>query len=230
MVLVDIKSTNGGKAKAFRQTRKQASVKKARATMISGQRLGAVMGKAGENKFFDTTLGTTALATAGVILSPTLNLVLQGVSESNRIGRKMTITRINMRMFIVLNSGTAVTSETYRLMVVLDRQANGAAATITDVLETADEKSFNNLANSQRFLVLKDWYGSINKTADIGTNINSQLKVVTFFKEVNIPIEFSATAGAITDIRSNNLLLLGLSSVGATISISHTTRIRFSDN
>ncbi len=228
MVLVDIKSTDGGKAKAYRQTKKQASVKRARKTVIATRRAG--ISTAGEHKFFDTTLGTTALATAGVILSPSLNLVPQGVTESTRVGRKCTITQINFRAFVILTSGTATTSDLYRIMLVLDKQANGAPATIVDVLETADEKSFNNLSNSQRFLVLKDWYGAINKTADIGTNVNSQQKVLSFFKSCSIPIEFSAATGAIGEIRSNNLLLLGLSSSGATISMSHTTRIRFADN
>ncbi len=241
MVLVDIGAfpKNGAKGKAFRQTRKQASVKKARATIISGQRglvrtsgfYGRFSGKAGsEKKFFDTTLATTALATAGVILNPSLNLVPQGVTESTRVGRKCTITRINFRAFLILSSGTAQSSELYRIMLVMDKQANGAPATIVDILETADEKSFNNLANSQRFMVLKDWYGAMNKLTDVGTNINSVQKVLTFYKSVNIPVEFSSTTGAIGEIRSNNLLLLGISSTGTTISISHTTRIRFTDS
>lgn len=187
-------------------------------------------GKGGELKFFDTTLGSTAFATAGVVFSPSLNLIPQGVTESTRVGRKCTVKKINMMGFLSLASGTAQTSETYRVMVVLDKQANGAAATVLNVLQTADEKSFNNLANSNRFIVLKNWYGSMNKTADIGTNINSTVKTFKWNKTCNIPIEFSGTTGAIGTIQSNNIFLIGLTSTGATLVLSHTTRVRFSDN
>ncbi len=187
-------------------------------------------GKGGELKFFDTLLGATAFATAGVVFSPSLNLIPQGITESTRVGRKCTIKKINMMGFLLLNSGTAVTSETYRVMLVVDKQANGAAATVLDVLQTADEKSFNNLANTSRFQVLKNWYGSMNKTADIGTNINSRIQTFKFNKKCEIPIEFDATSGAITTIKSNNIFLIGLSSVGTTLSLSHNTRVRFSDN
>ncbi len=239
MVLVNIKSTNGAKARERRFVHKRAAGVRARVAVTTAQRgfvrstgfYGRFSGaRGGEKKFFDTTLGSTALATAGVILSPSLNLVPQGVTESNRVGRKCTVTRINFRGFLILNSGTAQTSELFRIMLVLDKQANGAPATILDILESADEKSFNNLSNNQRFMVLKDWYGAMNKTADIGTNINSTQRVLTYFKNCNIPVEFSSTTGAIGEIRSNNLLLLGISATGTTISLSHTTRIRFADN
>ncbi len=183
---------------------------------------------AGEKKFFDTTLSSTSLATAGVVLNDSLNLIPQNVTETGRIGRKVVIRKIHMRGFMILAANATASSEVYRVMLVLDRQANGAAATVLNVLDTADEKSYNNLANSGRFLVLKDWYGAMNKTADVGTNINSVIKTFTYNKSCEIPLEFDAAVGAITEIRSNNLFLIGISS-STTISVSHTTRVRYSD-
>ncbi len=222
------KSTGASRIMAARM--KALTASRAGAGFVQASGFYGRFGKGGELKFFDTLLGSTALATAGVVLSESLNLIPQGVTESTRVGRKCTIKKINMMGFILLNSGTAVTGETYRMMLVLDKQCNGAAATVLNVLQTADEKSFNNLATSNRFQVLKNWYGSINKTADIGTNINAQIKTFKFNKSCNLPIEFSATSGAIGTIQSNNIFLIALSSVGTSISISHNTRVRFSDN
>ncbi len=185
-------------------------------------------GPGGEKKFFDTTLGSTALATAGVVLNDSLNLIPQGTTQSTRIGRKCTISKINMRGFMVLASNATASSEVYRIILALDKQANGATAAVTDLLTTADEKSFNNLSNSGRFMVLKDWYGTMNKMADIGTNINSVIKPFVFNKSCSIPVEFSSTMGAITEIRSNNIFLIGVSS-STTLTFSHTTRVRYTD-
>lgn len=132
----------------------------------------AISGSSEEVKFFDTTNTGTALATTGVITNSSLNLIPQGILENNRIGRKCTIKKIQFRGVIQFNSSTTESGEVVRIMVVWDKQANGAAATITDILETADEKSFNNLSNKNRFVTLKDWYFPVQKTVDLGTNIN----------------------------------------------------------
>lgn len=119
-----------------------------------------------------------------------------------------------------------------RVIVFLDRQANGTAATVTDILETAQYNSFNNLANSSRFRIMYDKRHDMNyfntQTSggqDIdGTNISG-----SFFANVNLPIEFSSTTGVIGEIRSNNigLLLISDSQQGY---LEGRVRVRFSDS
>ncbi len=48
----------------------------------------------------------------------------------------------------------------------------------------------------------------------------------TFFKKVNIPIEFDATAGAITEITSNNIGIL-LIADGSLVNFDSKIRLRF---
>ena len=148
-----------------------------------------------ELKFFDTVVAGTALATTGVITSASLNIVPQGTTESERVGRKMIIKKLGIRFLLQFNNGTAETADVVRIIVVLDKQTNKTAFAITDVLETASEGSFNNMANKGRFLILMDRYESINKTTDIGTNVNEFTQAWSWFsKELNIPIEFDNTA------------------------------------
>ncbi len=184
-----------------------------------------------ELKFFDTVVAGTALATTGVITSPSLNIIPQNTTESGRVGRKCIIKKLNIRFLLQFNSSTTETAEVVRVIVVLDRQANGATFAITDVLELASEGSFNNLSNKSRFLILFDRYEAINKTVDVGTNVNQHVQAFTMFKNVNIPIEWdnSVTTGALTSIRSNNIAVFALTLNSTQISLGYTARVRFID-
>ncbi len=184
-----------------------------------------------ELKFFDLDLDDAVIA-AGANITDSINEIPQGTTESTRIGRKCTIRSINWRYQIVIPAGTTNnTADTVRVILYLDKQANGATAAVLDILETADFQSFNNLANKSRFRTLMDRTYSIN--SDIsgdGTSLDSGKKELqdSFFKRVNIPIEFDSTAGAITEIRSNNIGVVLLSSDGVAGFFSKI-RLRYSD-
>ncbi len=102
-------------------------------------------------------------------------------------------------------------------------------------IQTADFQSFNNLANKGRFRVLMDRTYSLNYTsmASDGAAVVSQAATTmhdSFFKKCNIPIEFDSTAGAITEIKSNNIgvLMIGQDSGDASTFFSKM-RLRFVD-
>lgn len=191
----------------------------------------------GESKFFEDTQDVSTITTAGIIAYISLNRIAQGVTEVTRVGRKCVLTQIHLRGFITYASQTtlAAMSEIFRVIVFLDTQANGATATVTDILETADEKSFNNLANSQRFRIFDDKYMTFNSntmTALAGPVYASGQQQIKyeFHKKCNIPLEFSGTTGAITEIRSNNVGVLVICGVTtASHSWFATSRVRFTD-
>lgn len=189
-----------------------------------------------ELKFFDVDADNTTI-TAGGEISGSLNLIAQGATESNRIGRKCVLRSIAMRGAIVLTGvadGAALRGgDIVRVLVYLDRQCNGAVATVTDILETASFRSFNNLANKSRFRTLMDLTTQINIKAASGTAASNDLPEVTkhiqWFKKVNLPLEFSGATGAITEIRSNNIGVLSISRAGDTTDLLLRFRMRFSD-
>ena len=120
-----------------------------------------------------------------------------------------------------------------RIIVYQDKQTNGTAATVTGILETADYRSFNNLANRQRFKVIKDMTLPINQgggSTSGSINYGEHIVPFSFFKKCRTPIEFdnSATTGAITTQRSNNFGVLIISRDG-TATYEYTTRIRYED-
>ncbi len=197
----------------------------------AGRYRGGAYNPSRELKFFDTTIDDVTISATGDIQS-SVNLIAQGVSEDERIGRKCTVHRIQWRGTLILKKGTSEDSseEAVRVIMYLDKQANGAVATNTQILHTASYQAFYNLENKGRFRILLDRTWALNATAGGGNGTTSDTfsKVVTFSmnRKVNIPIEFSLNTGAIGEIRSNNIGIL-LISRNALSSIISTVRVRF---
>jgi len=190
----------------------------------------------GELKFFDVTLDDVTIASGGNI-TPSLNLIPQGITESTRGGRKCTIRSINWRWTHSLPETVDTSSngsgDSVRIILYVDKQCNGAAAVALDILETNNINSFRNLSNKNRFRILFDRTQAINIIAfsQNGTSkysTTNNIKVGAIYKTCNIPIEFSNTTGAITEIRSNNIGVLLVGNAG-TSQWTSTIRLRFSD-
>ncbi len=191
----------------------------------------------GELKFHDVDLDDAFVATGGTV-TPTINIIPQGVTESQRIGRKCTVKHISWRYRLNLPEadaqGDPTDPDSVRVLMYMDKQCNGATATVTDVLESADLHSFRNLSNSGRFVILLDKTYLMNPLtiASDGAGLMSTAGVVreySFYKKCNIPIEFNSTTGAIAEIRSNNIATLLISSAGSS-GFNSKIRLRFSDN
>ncbi len=199
---------------------------------------GRYAGRNAELKFHDVDFDDVIVA-AGSTVTGTINIIPQGVKENERVGRKCTIKSINWvgTLTLPIRDAQGVPSEGDKLRIILylDKQANGAAATQADLLESNSTDSFRNLANSGRFQFLYDKvhvlnYPSLASDGAAVVSSNAFQKRLKFFKTCNIPIEYdnSASTGVLTTIRANNLgiLLLGTDS---TIGIESKFRLRFSD-
>lgn len=198
----------------------------------TGGSYGRYAGRNAELKFFDTATSFLIDSTGEVPATGQLNLIPQGVTESTRVGRKCVLKSIQARWNLVLVPAASATSAVaYAIYVVLDKQANGAAASYADVF-TGNQatEGLHNLSNSQRFVVLKKFVGVMQPGAGATTAYNNAIKHIEFYKKCNIPIEFSATTGAITELRSNNVFLLAGSIYGDDlITVTGNVRVRFSD-
>lgn len=189
-----------------------------------------------ELKFKDTVVAAGgSVSTAGEIVpaTGTLNVIAQGTGESERIGRKVEVKYIGVRYTLHLDDTTVAnqTKDTVRVILYQDKQANGATAGVLDILDTASYQSFNNLSNKGRFRVLADRVHSLQATAGAGTTgltYGEAIQNGSMHIKCNTPIEFNSTTGAITEIVSNNLGFLVISSDGHT-EFDATVRLRYSD-
>lgn len=186
--------------------------------------------KSEEVKFFDTANSWTFDATGEVPATGQLTLIPQGDTESTRDGRKAVIKSVQIRGVLTLVPGAGATpSGAAYLYLVLDRQANGAAAAVTDVFTSVSlQSAMLNLNNSARFYILKKWSWAFNPMAGVTTAYNNITKIIDWYKKCDIPIDWNSTAGAITEIRSNNLFFIaGSQGQDDTIFFEGVTRLRF---
>jgi len=199
---------------------------------------GRYSGAAAELKFFDTAISFTADATAEVPATGQLSLIPQGVTQSTRVGRKATVKSIYCHGYAQLQPGASADASTMMVMYLMqDTQCNGAAATVsgaTGIFTGTDLPTTNmNLANGQRFKILKKWVIAFNPGAGVTTAYSKVIRPWTFYKKCQIPLEFDSAAdtGAITTIRSNNIFLVAGTDGNSDdqISVAGSCRLRFSD-
>ncbi len=191
-----------------------------------------------ELKFLDTAKAATTTSATGTIFSPSLNVIVQDTGESERVGRKVVIQAIHMEGIVKIptTATAADTSDYVRIIVYQDKQTNGAAATVTNILETATVLSFNNLANKSRFQTLMDHRVSVNCSAGSGRGTTDTLSYgesqenFSWHKKCNIAVEYDNTVatGAIESQRSNNIGVLVISGE-ARASVAYNVRIRYTD-
>ncbi len=197
---------------------------------------GRFKGSEREMKFHDIDINDAVVQAGGNIAEDSCNVIAQGVTESQRVGRMCHVKKIMWRWELVLPT-TAVAADTcdvVRIVLYWDRQTNGAAAGVTDILETDDFQSFNNLAHRKRFKILYDKTIAMNCESGSGRGTTDTLsygcriRTGSFYKKCHIDIEFDSTTGAITEQVSNNIGVLLVSSAGKT-GFNSKMRLRFTD-
>lgn len=186
----------------------------------------------GELKFTDVSLanGTVALgARTWTTPGPTflLNGLVPDATATGRIGRKITMKSLFLRMFS--NFAATTTGFGYlRYLVVYDRQANAQAPAVTDILFSDDVLSQMNISNKDRFLILAS--GTFDPLSAQGNGISSEVEI---FKQLDLPVQYNAgTAGTIADIQTGSVYIMFAQTGGlatAAPQFSFRSRIRYSD-
>ncbi len=251
MVNVNIKTTNGGKAKAASAKRKLTSVSKARATVLANKRAANVRtgGFIGlEKKFVDATRAAAAMSATWAVLAPSAGIVscltapAIGTSEEQRDGRTFTIHSIHVKGFVTTPTAESQTAPMndieYRIILVWDTQTNGTPIVATDVMDngaTLQVNAFRNLANSKRFIVLWDSgpmsmsrknqmnEGAVNLFAAPQRRI--PFAINKSFKK-GIKVRTTGTGADVADISDNSFSLIGVTGNTA-LTCSFESRCRF---
>lgn len=177
-----------------------------------------------ELKWFDTadtgTFGTTLVSIMNT--NDTLNAIGQGSGASQRIGDKVIIRAIQMRM-TVRSTGAITTAEdeaplVVRVIMIVDHQCNGALPLVADILEdTTDVNSWREMTTTSRFTVLMDKQITMNiqKTGEGATDgsqaVTPMIRQCTFYKKLSMLSQYdAATANAIGSQTNNAILLYGM--------------------
>jgi len=197
----------------------------------------------GGNSFGAFTVNSTAEFTA-------LNLLTAGSSAWNRVGRKVSLKSVHLRGFAVATVNASVVYNQYvRIMIVYDKQSNGALPAIADVLRDQNNSAADtnltgitsgiNLNNRDRFEIIADceyvWPGQTNTvTTGIVTATSDPMHVEIYRKLKGRETHYKADSapGVIGDIASGCLFLLTFGNVTAGAEawyLNASIRVRFSD-
>lgn len=185
-----------------------------------------------ELKFIDTIDSTGLVAGTGTGNVPVLlNGCAQGTDATQHIGRQTT-----MKSFYWMWQGslapTTTGTSSARLVILYDKEAEGAAPTIaagaqTDAFSVDSIEAFNNLNNRDRFVTLVD-----ELVECIGT-AGPQSFMRKGYRKINLPCVFNASAAAtVAAINTGSVYAfvwnsgtLGVANAPFTLQ----TRIRFED-
>lgn len=170
------------------------------------------------------TLNTTASATL-------LNGVAQGAAFYQRLGNRFAMRALLLKLNIYpLRTSTQV-NEMIRLLLVYDRQANGAAPTYSDIIQARDSAGGTtsnildspNVDKKSRYQILWDWWqpaSTMTVTGPVITNPGVQANAQTFKIQKLIPLPAlltqcdGATSG-IGDIETGSLYLFAVGSAAS---------------
>nr|AUH21332.1 hypothetical protein [uncultured bacterium]AUH21338.1 hypothetical protein [uncultured bacterium]AUH21344.1 hypothetical protein [uncultured bacterium]AUH21350.1 hypothetical protein [uncultured bacterium] len=194
--------------------------------------------KSKELKYHDTDVTIPGIAVAGSIID-TLNGVEQNTTEKTRVGRKIFIKRVQLRGEVslpgLLAAGqTSTHGARVRVIMYLDKQANGAAATPGVILQTTDINSWRDMEHVDRFRILYDKVHTLNRptvTEEPAGTFQSPTVVKNFSmgKNCNIEILYSSPSGDVGNVQSNNIGMLFLSTETLITEFTGTARIRYTD-
>lgn len=155
-----------------------------------------------------------------------LAFVKQGTNSNQRIGRKITLKSINIKL-LLQPAVNIQTDLTVCVWLVMDKQANGTMFTAADVFGKPGAVDAGQIpvtqvqnlpiivtsnylvANTQRFTILGKKCVTITNQIPFTTNAVSSRggahKSINFYKKLNTQIEYGGVTGAIGEIKSNNI-------------------------
>lgn len=173
-----------------------------------------------ERKNLDNT-GTLSPTSSGVAVA--LNVPSQGSGVNQRQGRSITILSVLLNWCTIIDSDNVIPM-CYRVSLVLDRQPNSTAVTLTDIYNGVGSilapMSVRNLEQGMRFKVLK------TRTFRLGPAQTSATG--KFFKRLHINTRQNGAGGGIATAETNVLYLILMADQAANPPVTtFVSRLRF---
>lgn len=156
-------------------------------------------------------VGGTLVPTNANAVYAVLNLPVPGTGTNSRIGDRIRIKSIKLRIINQPNTLQAALVQYVRWLLVWDRQPNSALPASPLPLLTTAVETMPNVDYKYRFKILKD---ELNIVADDGiiTPKDTDNSIWTFYRRSNLTCQYVAGAGAIGDLATGALLLVAYGS------------------
>lgn len=177
----------------------------------------------------------------------------QGTNKNQRVGNGIQVYRIRIRGAIILGGATSqirpenppgvqVFCDRVRIIVYHDRQGNGAAPSINDILEYPYINSPMNMDKMHRFKFLKD--KTYTHTQDFGyiaaqtggvmsTASGAAVPTIPFKMSIrlkNLPVRYNGSTGALAELISDNIGVFLISEFTGGTGVSMQGRVYYKDH
>lgn len=180
-----------------------------------------------EWKNLDTQVTDAAYAAASSAFAGLgiLNLIAQGSGNGQRVGRKCTMRSLFYRFQAISLAGANPSQDRIRIVIVFDRQFNGTLPAVADIFApSTDYIGFQNLNNSERFLVVSDKHFEC-QAGGAGTVTTGECYVKMSLEEM-----FKGTGATALDIATGALIGYIAAPGSATgFTYNFASRVRFTD-
>jgi len=186
-----------------------------------------------EVKTYDSKTTISSIGATWFNLDQPFFDIVEGPEDDARIGNKITVVAIMVKGIIrtISTRGTAV-----RVMLVLDKICGGATVASSVFMDASNDiYSFNDINSSNRFVKLMDKTidvpvsGIAYTSADVLAGGEASKSFQKYKTNLNIEVNYKATAGVITDLTTSNLMLWICSDFGAVSKATIQLRIRYTD-
>lgn len=167
-----------------------------------------------ELKHIETAIALNPALAAGQFVMPLI--MAQGTTPSTRIANQIKIRSVCLEGTVGL--APATTADVVRALIFIDRQPNGAAPAVVDILTAATATSCYNmdkvdhLGHRFRFRVLLDKMFEIEVYA--GAVVTRAIPFSHTVK-LNHIVHYQGNAGTIADLMTNNLSVLIITAAGS---------------
>lgn len=171
-----------------------------------------------EMKFFDYAPGALTATSSGTVAL--LNGMVQGTDANTRVGNSIMDKYINCKLIVSRNSAATLTY--FRYIVFVDKNNQGTAPAVLDVLSLATVSSQKNLDNTDRFWVLADRTIALDNTG----RSTAQQKI---FRRLNFHSKYYGPNATNVDTNALYLLVITDQTVN-TPSYDFSSRLAYHDN
>lgn len=160
------------------------------------------------DKWNDSNCGATNPAVTGTVTGSYLCTIQQGTTDVTRIGNTIRVKRLKLSGF--WSSGAA---EIVRLVVLWDKQPNGATPAIADIFVSGTPNvttcfNHDNVVGygGSRFEVILDRMSTLEP--DDTTTGTTDYVTVKFDKKMNKIVRYDGNAGTVADMVTGNLVFV----------------------
>lgn len=182
-----------------------------------------------EPKHLDTAITGDVNTTPVVTL---LNGIAQGSDNDQRIGNRVVMTGVDIRLHVTNEVSVKDRLSQMRLILVYDTQTNGTALTTTDVLDAVTIESQHNWDNDSRFQVIYDSVRALNTFGGTATSVDVYHWFYAKHFQLNHYVRWNGSGATVTSMTWGSLYLIYFGPDAASASdfdVNGTARLTYVD-